>query len=410
MIDAAVYAELLRQASVGIVGLGLLSAVVAGLLAAGYRRVTTRGAPAGVAVGLGLSSVAGYLSYAVFATGTVFEGLPLEHPASAGYLLATFAVAGVVGTAGGRFGDRIARQVLDIDRIDANGEPASVVRAARLAVALELPETIDDADGYRAVDPAVRQELAGTAVRVPHDSSISERRDRLERHLERDYDLDYAAVTMASDGSIERVRVGQRQPGLGSLLPPSTVAVAIRTDPLPDASVGDPVEIWTSKPQEHGRTAADEREREGQWDRHRERLVATGTLRASTGSVATVLVDADRARDLAADERYRLVAHPDETTDGYEFAAAVRTADQTVTTITVEPDDPLVGEFVGWLPGRVLVLERDGDRQPLPPDRRTLEAGDECWLLASPAGLAALEAETGDTATSVESETGERAW
>ncbi|AEH37407.1 hypothetical protein [Halopiger xanaduensis] len=412
MIDAAVYAELLRQASVGSTGLGLLSAVVAGLVAAGYRRVTTRAPPAGVAVGIGLSAAAGYLSYTVFASGALFEGIPLEHRASAGYLLATFAVAGVAGTAGGRFGDRIARQVLDIDRIDANGEPASIVRAARLAVALELPGTIDDADGYRPVDSSVRRALAGTVIEVPHDSSISERRDRIERHLERDYDLDYATVTMAADGSVERVRVGRREPGLGSLLPPSTVAVAIRTDPLPDASVGDPVEIWTSESRERGRTTDDERERERRRDQDQaqERLVATGTLRASTGSVATVLVDAGRARDLAADERYRLVAHPDETTDGYEFAAAVRRADETVTTLTVEPGGSLVGEFVGWLPGRVLVLERDGDRQPLPPDRRTLEAGDECWLLASPAELAALEAETGDTATSVESETGERAW
>ncbi|GAB3665608.1 hypothetical protein GCM10028856_06240 [Halopiger thermotolerans] len=400
---------MLRQAAVGIAGLGLLSAVVAGLLAAGYRRVTTRAPPAGVAVGVGLSAVAGYLAYTAFAASAFFEGVPLEHRASAGYLLATVAVAGAVGTAGGRFGDRLARQVLDITRIDAHGEPASIVRTARLAVSLELPATIDDADGYRPVDPAVRRALTGTVVTVPHGSSPAERRDRLERHLERDYELDYAAVTMAADGSVERVRVGRRQPGLGSVLPPSTAAVAICTDPLPDASVGDPVEIWTSTSREGGRTR-DENETRRRDDRNQERLVATGRLRASTGSVATVVVDVDRAHDLAADERYRLVAHPDEATDGYAFAAAVRTADETVATVPVEPDGPLVGEFVGWLPGRALVLERDGDRQPLPPDRRTLEAGDECWLLASPAELAAFDSGALDTAVESESGSGGNAW
>lgn len=420
MIDATFYADLLRQMSVGIAGLGLLSAIVAALFAAGYRRITTRAPPAGVAVGIGLSAVAIYLTSTVFTADAPFEGIPLEHPASAGYLLAVFAVVGVAGTAGGRFGDRLARQVLDISRIDATGEPASIVRAARLAVALELPETIDDADGYRPVDPSVRRILAGTVVEVPHHSSIAERRDRLERHLERDYDLEYAAVTMATDGSVERVRVGQRRPGLGSLLPPSTVAVAIRTDPVPDASVGDPVEIWSSKPRERGQNEDEDCTLGPRRDQAQERLVATGTLRASSGSVATVLVGADRARDFAADERYRLVAHPDEATDGYEFAAAVRTADETVATTTVAPDGPLVGEFVGWVPGRVLVLDRDGDRQPLPPDRRTLEAGDELWLLASPAELAAFDSETLGAATGSESGTdtgteseacaGERAW
>lgn len=389
MTDVAFYADLVRRVATGIAGTGSLAAIVAVLVAGGYRWLTTRAPPAGTAVLAGLSAVGGYLSYTVLTAGTIFDGIPLVHQAHAGYLLATFAVAGTAGAAGGRLGDRIACQVLGIERIGASGEAASTVRSARLAVDLELPDRIEDANGYRPVTPATRRALEGAVVRLPHGLSVSERRARIERHLERDYDIEYTDVTMADDGSVERVLVGRRSAGLGSTLPPKTVAVAIRTHPLPDASVGDPVEIWSTGDPIARDSDTQGRDRRSALDRGQ--LVATGTLRTVTGTVATVFVDADRADVLSADESYRVVTRPDERTDGYEFASTIRAADETVTALTVVADGPLAGEFVGWLPGRVLVIDREDDRLALPDDSETLRAGDTLWLLASPTALDAFD-------------------
>lgn len=375
MIDPAVAVGLGRQVAIGIVGMGLLAAVVGSLAAAGYRWASTRSPPAGSMVIVGLAAVSAYLSVVVLGSGALLEDVPLEHHLSAGYVLGTMLVAGGTATAGSRLGDRLACQLLDISRIDAGGDAAAAIRSAGLAVDVEFPGTIETADGYRPVEPSAEAALAGATVRLPHGLSRSARRDRLERHVERDYGVDYASVAMADDGTVDRVFVGRRSGGLGSTVPPGSVAVAIRADPSPDASPGDPVEVWSTD--------------------GRRRLVATGRLRTTNGTIATVVVDADLAGDLADGERYRLLTRPDEPTDGYEFVSTVRTVEETVTTVHVDADSPLAGEFVGWLPGRVLVLERDGDLHPLPADGETLEPGDDLWVLASPAELTAFD-RTGD--------------
>lgn len=374
MIDPDALVDLLREAATVLVGTTVLAALVGLLVAAGYRWTTTRSPPAGVAVLVGLSTVGGYLTYAALGAGSLLPGVALAHQLSAGYLVATFLIAGTVAAASGRLGDRIACEVIDLPRIDAIGAAAATVRSARLAVDVTLPETIEDAEGYRPIGSTVRRELAGATVRLPHGLSAPRRRERIERHIEREYDVGYADVTIADDGTVERVLVGRQSSGLGSMLPPKTVAMAIRADSAPDASLGDPVEI---------------RSTDG-----RRRLVATGTLRSTTGSIATVIVDVDRSGDLSPDERYRLVTHPDEPTDGHEFASALRTADETITTLTVESGGPLDGEFVGWLPGRVLVVDRVDELLPLPEDSETLRAGDELWVLAPPEDLTTVGLQT----------------
>ena len=367
MPDQLGFVDLLREAAVGVAGTTLVAAIVGLLVTAGYRWMTTRSPPAGTPVLVGLSAVTGYLWYVAFGSGTLVGDVPLDHQFSAGYLLAAFASGGIVGSASGRLGDRIACQVVDLTRIEERGGAADAVRSARLAIDVELPETIEDAEGYRPIDASVRRSLSGTTVRLPHGLSVAERSDRIERHLERDYDVGYANVRMADDGTVERVLVGHRPTGLGSMLPPRTVALAIRADPAHDATLGDPVEIWSTEAQS--------------------RLATTGTIRSATGSIATVIVDADVAAALSADERYRLVTRPDDPTDGYEFASTLRSVDETVDVTTVEPDGPLDGEFAGWVPGRVLVVDRDGELLTLPDDSETLLPGDELWLLASPDDL-----------------------
>lgn len=373
MADLAAFLDLLRTTAVALAGTAALAALVAVVLSAGYRAVTTRSPPAAVVPLVALGTVTGYLTVTLLTADRLLEGVPVDHHYSAGYLLATVLLCGTAAVACSRLGDRVTCQVVDLPRIDADGDGADALRSARLAVACELPVSIDRAAGYRPVDPETRESIAGSIVRLPHGRSLASRRDRLETHLERAYDVDEARVELADDGSVERVLVGRRPTGLGSLLPPGTVVVGVRTQHPLAGGLGDPVECWST---------GDE-----------PRLVATGTLHSSAGTVATVVVDRDRFGDLTATDRYCLVTSPEEPTDGHAFAGTLRTAEETVVAWTVESGGPLAGEFVGWLPGRVLVIVRGDDLLAMPEDSETLRPDDRLWLLAAPGPLAAFDPE-----------------
>ena len=367
-----VLVDLLREVAVSIVGLVVVAAGVSLLVALGYRWYTTRATPAGVSPFLGLAVVACYLSYSIGKAETFIGDVGPGTAGGATYLLATFVLAGIVSSAGSQLGDRIARQVTRIPRIAADGKSTAGIRSARLAVAVVIPAAIEDTEGYQQVDSEVRAALANSTVRLPHDLSVQDRKRRIEGHVVRDYDVDYADVTMAEDGTVERLFVGRRPTGLGSMLPPKTVAMAIRAVSPPDASLGDSIEIWSS--------GGD--------------LIATGILRSTNGTVATVIVDEDRVPDLSPDERYRLLTRPTEATDGFEFASILRSVDETVVRLSVTKGGPLDGEFVGWLPGRTLVIDREDELRPVPGASETVRAGDELWLLASPASLSEFESGT----------------
>lgn len=371
MTNTSELAQLVRAASVELFGMAVLAALAGLLTAIGYRWATTKSSPAGTPAVVGLSIAGGYLTYTMLTVETLFEGVQLDHQFSAGYLLATFLIVGAVAVTSGRLGDSIACNLFDYSQIDATGEAVAAVRSARLAVDIDLPETIDDAEGYRPVDEAIRRSIAGTTIRLPHELTIEQRRTRIENHLERDYDIGYADVQLAGDGSVEQVLVGRQPTGLGSMLPPHTVGVAVQADCAPDASLGDPVEIWTTG--------------------ENRQLIATATVRSVSGSIATVIVDQNRVVALEPDRQYRLVARPDDPTDAYEFASTVREVNETVTSLTVDANGPLDGEFAGWLPGRVIVLDRDDELLPMPDDNTTLRPNDSIWLLVDPEKLTDLD-------------------
>ncbi|MCL9812893.1 hypothetical protein [Natranaeroarchaeum aerophilus] len=355
--------ELAREIAVGVVGMALLAGTVGLLLGLAYRWVTMRAPPTGTTPVAGLTAVALYLTGSAFNTRHLLADLPLDHHLTAGYLLGTFLAAGLITVWAGEIGDRIGCQAIGLSPIDADGDAAETIRSSRLGMALDLPGDIGSVEGYRAVDDATRRAIAGSTVTLPIDLSIERRRDRLERHIELEYDIDIVDVRMTDQGLVDRVQVGRRPTGLGSMLPPGRVAVAIRAEMTPDASLGDPIEIRS--PEDDGR------------------LITTGTLRGTDGRIATVIVDEEWA-DIDEERTYRLVTRPDDPTDSHEFAAALRRVDETVETLTVSADGPAAGEFVGWLPGRALLIDRDGELLPLPDDNETLEADDDVWILGSP--------------------------
>lgn len=369
MVDVAAFLDLFRATAVALVGTATLAGLVSVLSSATYRGVTTRAAPDGVVPLVALGTVTGYLTGSLLVTGRLVEGVPPDHHYSAGFLLGTVLCAGSVAVACDRLGDRLACQITGRPPLTGDGDATDALRSARLAVVCAFPESIESLTGYRAVDAETRESIADTTVRLPHGLSTQERRDRLERYLERADGVDVATVELAADGTISRVAVGARATGLGSVLPPETVAVAIRTERPPAGGRGDAVECWSTDDQPQ--------------------LVATGTLHSTIGSVATVLLDPDRVGDLSQHDSYRLVTGPDAPADGHALAGTLRTVDETVVAWTV--DDALAGEFVGWLPGRVLVIAREDEGLAMPAASETLQPGDRLWMLATPDALGTVD-------------------
>lgn len=354
-----------------ILGFGLLALVAATGVAFVFRQRTTREIPAGAGVLLGVSVVAVWLNLDAVLTGSVVADTALRHYGSGVFLLGTFVVGTLVAELGRRIGDHLACDVFGIANFEARGDVVGLLRAARLAVVLEVPTEIEDAEGYLPVGERVERALAGRRLLFPRRLSVEELSERFATRLRRDFDVDHVDATFSEEGEIERLALGRKASGLGASLPPGTVGVALRGSPLPEAGTGDPVEVWT--------------------DGDAAEFVTTGELRATNGDVTTVVVDEDDVDELSHERTYRLVTHPDTTDDLSELVPVIRKAEETMTTVTVEPDGPLDGEFAGWLPVRVPVIDRDGTPIPFPAERETLQAGDRAYVVGTPAALRQLD-------------------
>ncbi|ADB59243.1 hypothetical protein Htur_0342 [Haloterrigena turkmenica DSM 5511] len=369
--------EWTRTALLGILGYGLLAGVGALTVAFGYRGATVRKSPHGAAVLAGLALPSGWLVLEALRRGEVVVDSPLVHYTSGSYLLGLVAAGALAATGGYRLGDHLACGVYDVTELETDGSAADLVRSAGLAVAVALPESIDDAEGYPAVDDAVKRKLAGRQLRFPNDLTLPELRSRLEARLESDFDIGYVRAELSEDGAVEAVSVGDRTHGISPSLGPDRVAVAVAGDPPARASTGDPVEVWT--------------------DGDTRQFVATGTLRASTGPITTLLVDADDAEAFDPGQRYRLTTRPETPSAGHALVAAIRTGDETVTATTAEDGGPLESEFAGWVPGRVLAIERDDEIVSLPADKDPLEAGDTLYVFGTPDELEASPSDADDS-------------
>lgn len=371
---AAVATDWTLEAAVHILGFGVLACLSAIGIAFVYRGHSTRSIPIGGAVLFGVSVVAIWLNGAIWlgvesvASETVVDDNPLVNHASAAYLLGVFVVSTGTAELGRRIGDHLGCEVFQITRMDAHGEVETLLRSGGLVITVELPEEIADIDGYLPVEESVTRELAGKRVLFPHRLSLEKLHERLTARLRQDFDIDHVHLEVADDGSVDSLAIGSRPDGIGPTLPPGTAAVAIRGDPSPAADSGDPVEIWTS-----GGDSS--------------QLVAVGTLRATVGDVATVTVDANNAEEFELAETYRLVMQPDASNDSHELLSVLWMVSETVVAAGVDSSSPLRGEFVGWLPGRVLVVEREDESLTFPTDNETLEAGDTVYVLANPAQL-----------------------
>ncbi|MCU4717773.1 hypothetical protein [Halapricum hydrolyticum] len=366
MIPLAIVSEWTIRALVRILGFGLLAGVVAVTVAFVYRWYSRGRLSLGVGLFAGLSIPSAWLYAGTAAGGPLVSPTPLFHRASGAYVLGVFATAAIAAEAGRRTGDRLACDVYDIDDVAGRGAAAALVRAASLAVSVTVPDTIERLDGYEPIGEPTRARLADRTMLFPRRLDADQLGDRLAERVRDDFDVEYVHAEVALGGTVERFAVGARPSGLSPRLPPGVSAVGIEADPPASVGSGDPVEVW------HDRGDATQ-------------PVATGSVRATDGDVTTAVVDTDDALALDGDRQYRLLVRPAAVEDARELAEHVWESEATVTTTTVSSGDLLEGEFVGWLPGAVLLIERSDEAIPFPEASVTLQAGDSLYVLGMPA-------------------------
>ncbi|MFW6017319.1 MAG: hypothetical protein ACOCPX_00705 [Halapricum sp.] len=365
MIPLAIVSEWTVRALVRILGFGLLAGVVVVTVAFAYRWYSRRPLARGVGLLVGLPVPAAWLYSETIVGGPLVAPAGLFDRASGAYVLGVLVAAAVASEGGRRIGDQLARDVYDIDDVTGHGPAATLVRSANLVVPVTLPETIERLDGYEPVGEATRARLASRTMLFPRRLDADELGDRLCERVRSDFDVDHVHTVVAPDGTVERFAVGARPNGLSPRLPPGIGAVGVESDPPATIGAGDPVEIWcdsagTAQP------------------------ITTGSVRATEGDVTTVAVELEDAPSLDDDRRYRLLVRSETVDDGRELAEHVWESDAAVTHRSVVSGGPLEGEFVGWLPGDVLLIERDDEPIPFPEGSLTLQAGDSLYVLGTP--------------------------
>ncbi|GAB3683689.1 hypothetical protein GCM10028857_11610 [Salinarchaeum chitinilyticum] len=406
-------------AAARILAMAIGSASVAAAASLAYRWYSGGSIPEGVPILLGVSIVATALN----TTATLQKSLVADElvgGSAAGYTLAAFAVGTIAADAGRRAGEHLAGDLPSVESVRTmESDVGSLVRAAGRVIRVRVPETIEDIDGYEPVPKEVKADLAGTTFLFPRRMTVGELRERLVERLKRDYEVGHVDVELAEDGSVEYLALGRRLAGVGQTLAPGTVAVAIRADPAFTATPGDRVQIW--RPPESAQAVSAEMPEEKLEEADDESVhdsgvangadapaseptqVTTGELRATVGEVVTIAVDESDADLLDDDVRYRLVTLPASVQTEREFASLLRSADETMGSITVEAGSDLDGSSVESIDLTVVALQSNGDVSAIPPGDRVLDAGETVYVVGRPDGIRRLEtrgkAGDGDPAT-----------
>lgn len=385
---------------------------VAGLV---HRWYAGERVPDGLAVLAGLSVVAIYLNTAG-ALGEVIGGeLELLALEAVVFNTGTFLVAGLTAVAGGRIGDRIGVGLFAISgRKSLDRDVTRIVRTVGRVTTVELPEEIGDIDGYDPVDAATKAKLSGHVLVFPRRLTVGDLRTRFVERLRTDYGVGHVDVDFADDGTVEYLALGGRESGIGSTLPPSSAAVAIRADPPNNASPGDSVQVWTTPEPEPEPEPEPNRPPEPDPDEadapstaataetggdKSPRRVTNAEIRGTAGDVVTLAVDESDAKRLETDRRYRLVTLPVEPRADRAFAAQLRTADETMGVVSVGEGSVLVGNPLGALDVAIVAVGTvDGGIVAIPTRDREVDAGETLYAIARPDQLRKLEAAAAATA------------
>jgi hypothetical protein len=359
---------------VQLVGLAVLAGVLAAVAALVVRWYAREPVPTALALLVGLSGVAVYLNTTTVLEQVIAGETVLSEELEVALFNISAFVAGTGGALGGRrVGDRFASDVVLNDpaaRVDS--ELGQFVRHAGRVITVTVPDEIDDVVGYDPVPEQTTESLAGESFVFPRNLTRAELRERLIDRLKSDYAIGTVDVELTEDGTVAYLAVGSRPAGIGPTLPPATNAVAVRADPAFAASTGDLVQVWETDPM---------------------RRVLTGELRGVAGDVVTLAIDSGDTPKVDPRREYRLVTLPVDDRPEREFAALLRSVDQTFSTATVEAGSPLHGLPVGALSLLVVAVEPDdGDPVVLPGRAYLIAPGDTIAAIGLPEALRRLEA------------------
>jgi len=337
--------------------------------------------PDGLSILVGLSVVAIYLNTAG-ALGEVIGGeLDLLAIETAVFNTVTFFVAGVAAVGGGRTGDRIGNGIFAVSgRKTVERDVSRIVRTVGRVTTVQIPEEVDDIVGYDPVDEATKEKLSGQVLVFPRRLTVGDLRSRFVERLQTDYGVGHVDVEFADDGTIEYLALGGRESGIGSTLPPGSAAVAVRADPPNNASPGDSVQVWTDGDPET-ETAP--------------KRVTNAEIRGTADDLVTLAMDESDAKRLDTDRRYRLVTLPVEPRSDREFAAQLRTAEETMGAVGIDDGSDLTGSSIGALDVSVIAVRAaDGDVVAIPTRERAIAVGETLYVIARPSQLRKLEAAT----------------
>ena len=355
-----------------IAGLAIAAGLAAMISALGYRWYVTQRAPTGAIVLVGLGVVAAYLNTQT-ALGQVIDGAATISLAAAAFNIGAVIVSSVASVIGHRAGDRTGVALLSRSGMETLDDLTRVVRAGGRVITVELPDEIDDIVGYEPVDSETKEALAGQSLLFPRGLTVAQLRERLITRLKTDYGVGHVDLEL-DNGTVTHLAVGRRIAGLGPTLPPESVAMAIRADPSYAAGPGDLVQIWSE-------------------DGTRRRC--NGEIRAASGEVVTVAVDAADTAKLDPDERYRLVTLATDARPDREFVSLLRAAEETMGIVEIGPEGALAGTPVGALDVTVVAVisaESEGGIETLPSRDRVLGGGESIYVIAAPDELRAVEA------------------
>jgi len=364
------------EAVAAVVALSFASAAVAALIAFLSRAYSREPSPGALNVLAGLGAIAVWLNLSG-SLGNFIQGeTQIVQTGTALVNLASITIGSLTASYGGKLGDKAAVEFSTLSKASYDGDVTRMVRSAGRTVTVEVPsvDKINDIDGYDPVSDETKEKLAGKRLHFPRGMTVAELHDRVSDRLREDYEVGYVDVELNGKGEIGFLGLGRGISGLGPTLGPGTCAVAVRADPAYTSGPGDNVQLWTKK-------------EDGTAER-----VASGELRAAVDDVVTVALDENDAAKVDPSETYRLVTLPSEKGPERQFASMLRSADETMSIVTVAEDSPLVGREVGAIDVPVVAVRTtDGEVEAVPPRARVLSAGEDVYAVGRPEELRRLD-------------------
>ncbi|AHG01404.1 hypothetical protein HALLA_03185 (plasmid) [Halostagnicola larsenii XH-48] len=362
-------------ALVSILGLSLLAFAVTTIVTFVFQVRVRQRFPAGATLIVGLGVVAIYLNSRLALVQFISNTGDPVTVEEAILNVSAFAAAGVVSYAGRYVGNTVGASK-QLPWLTVAPDFSPLVRATGRFITVTLPEDVQDIDGYDAVKGETKKILSGKTMDFPRGLTIEELESQIAARLTDGYDIGYVDVDLDTNGSVQYLAVGQRPIGIGQTLPQQSAAVAIRADPPYSATAGDTVQVWRTD------------------DDGVETLLGTAELRGSVQTVATLAMDKAMASEMDPTEDYRLMTLSADSNPEREFAAMLRREDETMSTVEITAESPLIGSSIGALDVTVIAARTtDGGIETLPKRDHIIQAGDCLFAIGRPEALRRLESE-----------------